>query len=878
LLQSRLSPPTDTDAVPLRRYRYGVSPVRAETTVVDDQGRVSTYSYRLSNDPADAWILLEHSLNDGSINREYAYNSPISPALPTLIRENGLQITVRYDAAGRPLALRSPTRVGYSASVTPTTPDIDGDGQPDPYQLYRITTYNTDSPDPETRPAARYTYDALGHVQTLQPGGGPLTTIATREERFGLPQTVTLALTDEVTRTLQLTYDQRGYLIARDDGRSVERFTWDVYGRLLSYRQTSDQTLLSAYDMAYTGDCTRLTDETGTTTRTCYDERDRLVRRQVLHWDRLLRQVDYGYDVQDRLIREAHSVGDDMPPHVTTYAYAVAADGGWQRITTHPDGLTERAVYDAADRLIAHTDTLGRTTTYAYDETTITRSTPDGLQASLETSLSGRVCAVDYGDLAWTLGYVDDSGRACGGSDAAGRRLRQLSLGTGDVTLTFAAYDAAGRPTEVVFSVRRPADDDPRQRVLEESVLRYAYDAQGRLIEASNVTAGTTRRFIYDDLPEQTVLRVFDEGQPDAAIRYTYDLAGRLIQVESALGRIDYAYTPRPETGLLAVDMTATADGDALQTSRLLYDGLGRVVAWETDDQQTALTYDQRSRLLRVEVTGADGQTLSARRYVYNAADQVTLITDERGQEYRYVYNQQGLLTTERDFDDVVTVYNYSADGRLRAVVDATGSTTNFDYDARGHLTEIVDAKGRTVRFDPSGLGEGVLITSAENSAITYTFDLMGRLWQIDDAHERPHRLSYDATGRLSRWSPWADAQTTRYSYTAGGQLADGGKQRVGSDILVALGLDELNARIEQFLLGVQHVQHGARTDLGFALHAFQRDLGGLDLVFQRLDAGGGGHPCGIRILLGLDSHRDSHRRRDRCRRRRGPAGGHRHR
>ena len=55
-------------------------------------------------------------------------------------------------------------------------------------------------------------------------------------------------------------------------------------------------------------------------------------------------------------------------------------------------------------------------------------------------------------------------------------------------------------------------------------------------------------------------------------------------------------------------------------------------------------------------------------------------------------------------------------------------------------------------------------------------------------------------------------------------------QHRIGRDHPVALRGDQRDARIDQILLGIEHVERGALADAGFLAHAVERDLGGGDL------------------------------------------------
>ena len=64
-------------------------------------------------------------------------------------------------------------------------------------------------------------------------------------------------------------------------------------------------------------------------------------------------------------------------------------------------------------------------------------------------------------------------------------------------------------------------------------------------------------------------------------------------------------------------------------------------------------------------------------------------------------------------------------------------------------------------------------------------------------------------------------------------QLADRGQHRIGSDHHVGIGRDKVRLRVEQVLLGIEHVQGGTCAQLGLFASAFERDLRGAHPVTE---------------------------------------------
>jgi hypothetical protein len=71
-------------------------------------------------------------------------------------------------------------------------------------------------------------------------------------------------------------------------------------------------------------------------------------------------------------------------------------------------------------------------------------------------------------------------------------------------------------------------------------------------------------------------------------------------------------------------------------------------------------------------------------------------------------------------------------------------------------------------------------------------------------------------------------------------QEATGGEDRIGGGIEAGLRLDPADARVENVLFGVEHVERGARAERCLLPHAFEGQLGRRDLLIGGLDLGVG--------------------------------------
>src|SRR5262249_33151602 len=142
-------------------------------------------------------------------------------------------------------------------------------------------------------------------------------------------------------------------------------------------------------------------------------------------------------------------------------------------------------------------------------------------------------------------------------------------------------------------------------------------------------------------------------------------------------------------------------------------------------------------------ITYADG---SFEQFEYDAAGNVTLYRNRRGQALRFTYNARGQVL-RRDHDD--------------------GSHEDFTYDDRGNLLTATDASGTTAySYD---MGDRLTrITYPSGRFLAYTYDAGGRLTQLMDQDGFTVNYAYDAAGRLLQLTDGSGASLVSYTYDQG--------------------------------------------------------------------------------------------------------------
>ena len=173
--------------------------------------------------------------------------------------------------------------------------------------------------------------------------------------------------------------------------------------------------------------------------------------------------------------------------------------------------------------------------------------------------------------------------------------------------------------------------------------------------------------------------------------------------------------------------------------------------------------------------------------FQYNAALQVTNVTDEAGQNWGYGFNDQGRLTalqmpnnyrldfayTNGGFDlarvteaatNVLASISYTSKRDVETITNALNEVTRYAYDGLGRLTNIVDALTieTVLAYGPNHWLSSV--TRGGFALATFQQDFIGRVTNIITAANIPAGISYDDLNRLTGLS-LGDEQPYRWNY-----------------------------------------------------------------------------------------------------------------
>ena len=527
-----------------------------------------------------------------------------------------------------------------------------------------------------------YTYDGRGNILT-KTGADDRTTTYTYNAIHvcDLPETQR----DAEGRLSTFTYDASCNLVGSTapDG-STTTLTYTATGQLATIEDATSGTWRWEYDA--NGFPHTVTDSLGSTIRPTFDANGNL-RSQV---DRNGRRVEFTYDAANRITRE---MWDSSPARTATFEYW---PDGMLRRASDPDStiqftytgtgqvetvdttgtpgsppLVVSYAYDKTGQITNVTDSLGGSTTYAYD----------GLNRLSKIEQTGTGVADKRVDFTYDAQ----------GLPARIRRFANLA-GTAEVASTDFQYECAGCADRlsgirhrrladglVVHGITLQRNDlgDVREIVDADGTHTYGYDLTRQLVSATHTTSAN-ESYTYDPVGNRLTSHLF---------AYGYSPTGnRLLQDDAYIYRYD-------------------GEGNLVeQTSR---NGTGT----------TLFTYDHANRLTGVSQRDALGAEIGRSTYVYDVGDR-RIQSNENGIVRRYAYDGVNPFL-KFDASGQILSRRLYAEGPDRILADdAGGSTRWFLTDHLGSVRDLMANDGSVLAhyaYDSYGQPVGGTAPTVEN-------------------------------------------------------------------------------------------------------------------------------------------------------------------
>ena len=580
-------------------------------------------------------------------------------------------------------------------------------------------------------------------------------------------------------------YDDAGRLSHRTEplGR-LTSYSYDPVGNVLSEKM--EDTL--------TGAPARLTQH-------AYDGLDRRVRTDrtlesglattlltldgngntVQETDPLGRVMTFRYDERNRRIEER---GPDYAPGSPSMVQnTYDADGNLvqeKRFNT-PQARLHQVAYDAANRPVKRTDSLGKVTTLEYDAN-------GNLTRQIDPLLNVTTFAYDERNrLATTavqLNRVTQPARSVTttyGYDRVGNRVSELLPNGNRLVHTYdgmnrltATRDSLGPMLSITYDAngQRLTETDANGNVVtnrydaqhrltgqdlpEARSVAFTYDAFGNRLTATD-PRGLITSYVYDLLNRQVQMTDPAPPQGTATTRtYTYDLVGNRTSETDRNG-----HTTTYQYDGLNRQIQATDPAPLGFTRTWTYDGLGNKTT-EHDRRGTLseFSYDPEGRLTQMRKAG-----LTLAQITYDAFGNKRFEADANGNVTGYEYDERNLLLAEDRPLAAITHYVLDDMGDRLTASDPEGRVTTYSHDVRRRLLTETDNAGDTTTYAYDGNGNR---TSHQRPAFpgawTYQYDGANRLTEVDDPLAHATTYAYDKDGNRTAETD-AESQTTRWEY-----------------------------------------------------------------------------------------------------------------
>jgi len=500
-----------------------------------------------------------------------------------------------------------------------------------------------------------------------------------------------------------------------------------------------------------------------------------------------LGQALFTFDVSSgHLLSEQDLAGSKAStPYATTLAYDAS---GHLSTVTDPAGRTYTYTWTGS-HITRLADSAGRVVTYSYDANDNLTDVVDAggahSQYGYNTThlMTSMRTPQNYGGAASAVTSMvyDSSERVTSQTDANGH-VTTFAYGAGGTTLT---TDPSGHETQYTYTNGLLTKEIKGYGTAAAGTWSYTYDPVTLGVSTATDPAGDLTTYTYDDHGNKT-------SQSDAlgnTTNYQYDDHGNIVETigpdgVAAVNQYDQSgHIPSVASGVL--DLTST-------TTTLA----NNVVESTTGNFGTAPTrtvnyyYDDAAHPADLSRTiDALGNTTT---YGYDAYGDRTSVTDAVGNKSTSAFDTgKGWLSSTTTPSGQVTSYTRDAWGQVTKTTDPLGHTTSTAYDLDGHVTGTTDGNGKTSTITYDAVGQAIQTTAADGTVTrtdynpdgtvadaidglggrtTYGYDAQGRKTTRTDPDGRTTSTTIDPTGRVTG-STDAAGRTTTMAYNAAGQL-----------------------------------------------------------------------------------------------------------
>jgi RHS repeat-associated protein len=572
------------------------------------------------------------------------------------------------------------------------------------------------------------------------------------------------ALPTTAARKTTYTYDARNRRTSETDplGQSTT-YEYDLANNLTAQVDRNQHRTEFTYDDLNRQISTK--DALGGISTHTYDKASNLIAAT----DELGRTTQYAYDNRDRLLKLTHP----SPYNADSVTYSYDAVGNLRFITDELNRTTEYR-YDALNRRTETLDPLQHQTRYEYDSVGNLTAIEDALhrrttltydalnRQTLSTNPLGDTVAMRYDAVGNTTAITDELERTTTFAYDKRNAQTQVTDALGHASTT--TYDLLGRVTSQTDALghRSLYRYDSLDRLIESedalgAVTAYGYDAEGDRTRVTDAKGNTTT-FSYDALD-----RLTKETTASGTRTYGYDAVGNQTSMVDRNGRQqNFGYDERDR---LIQERWIAANGSTLRNINRSYDAASQLTAISDADSRYVYTYDKVGRLTSIDNTGTPGVPTVVLDYTYDAVNNLISVTDSiNGQQagttvYSYdtldrttQITQSGNGVSNKRIDLAYNKANQTT--QIGRYADLSGTAlvaqSDYSYDPSGKLTRLTHKRNSTTYADylwSYDSADRITQFVSPDGTSNYSYNSRDELTGTDRNYQTDEAYSYDATG-----------------------------------------------------------------------------------------------------------------------------------
>lgn len=493
-----------------------------------------------------------------------------------------------------------------------------------------------------------------------------------------------------------------------------------------------------------------------------------------------IRYATYIYDTSGKAISTEHASGAerftfnyDSPTQTTvtdaantqevmTFASNLGAKTLASKVN-QSDGKSVAQTFDANNNLTCKKDEENRVTTYTYSSTNQKLSMTEGLTGTCVAPIATSATrTTTYAYLSPTLDLPTV--------------IQSPSVYNGQNKTTTIAYGDSAHPTlptQITQSGFTPSGTPVSRSV----GLAYNNVGQVTSINGPRTDVNDLTTLAYYDCTTGGAcgqLRSITNALGQVTTFDTYDAYGKPLQMTDANGlRTSYVYTVSYDFLARVTMMTLTPPTGTARTTQYRYNSAGGDLktVYLPDGRTLSYAYNAARQLTRVTDNGGNymayGYDLKGNRiseYTYNSSNVLARQTDlaydirnhvssinTAGSLTQQINDALGNLTQQIDpNNNPPSTNSFDALNRLVQTLNSLGGNTSYAYDPNDRLKQVVAPNNATTQYQYDDLGNLLQETSTDRDTTVYTYDNAGNVTTVTDARGVTATYAYDALNRVT--------------------------------------------------------------------------------------------------------------------------------